>query len=143
MIRPILSLATAALLLAACSTDGGGSLEGAAVPALLEAEGTRTAMGTFSGASGHVTTGEVIVVRSADGYVVSLGSDFSLDGAPDPHVSLGDAETAQVTLAPLERTVGAQAYTIPAEVDVGDYDHVYIWCEEFSVPLGVAELELL
>lgn len=137
-----LPLVIVALVLSGCSTDGNSPVV-AGTPAVHEAEGQRTAMGTFSGASGHVTTGEVVVVRTVESYVVSLGSDFSLDGAPDPHVSLGNAETAQVTLAPLQRTVGAQVYTIPAEVDVGGYDHVYIWCEKFSVPLGVAELDLL
>lgn len=143
MIRPILSMAMAALLLAACSSNGDSTLEGATASAVQEAEGQRTAMGTFTAASGHATVGEVFVVRTAEGYVLSLGSDFSLDGAPDPYVSLGDADTAKVNLAPLRETVGAQVYMIPANVDVGDYDHVYIWCEAFSVPLGTAELNPL
>lgn len=136
-------VAAMALLLTACDTQREVSPVVAGTPAMHEAEGTRTAFGTFTGASGHVTTGEVFMVRGPDGYVVSLGSDFALDGAPAPHVSLGDAETARVNLAPLTRTVGSQVYRIPAEVDVGEFDHIYIWCEEFSVPLGVAELELL
>ena len=138
-----LQLAVGALLLSACSSPGNDSPAVAGAPVLHEADGEPTAMGTFEGASGHVTTGEVMVVRTTEGYVVSLGSNFSLDGAPDPHVSLGDSEVAQATLAPLSRTIGAQVYTIPADVNVGDFDHVYIWCEEFDVPLGSAELDLL
>ena len=141
--RPFHLVAATALLLTACDTQREVSPVVAGTPTIHEAEGTRTAFGTFTGASGHVTTGEVFLMRGPEGYVVSLGSDFSLDGAPDPHVGLGDADTFQAILAPLAQTVGAQVYTIPADVDVGDYDHVYIWCEEFSVPLGVAELELL
>ncbi|MCB2136754.1 MAG: hypothetical protein KDE08_12555, partial [Rhodobacteraceae bacterium] len=46
--------------------------------------------GQFSGANGHVTTGGVTVVKTADGgAVVILDSDFNLDGAPDPHVGFG------------------------------------------------------
>ena len=49
------------------------------------------ATGTFVGASDHITTGGVSVV-SNDGVVqIVLADDFSLDGAPDPRVGLGNA----------------------------------------------------
>ncbi|WP_432612907.1 DM13 domain-containing protein, partial [Litoreibacter halocynthiae] len=35
---------------------------------------------------------------------------------------------------------GASTYKIPAGIDPDDYNEVWIWCEKFNVPLGVAKL---
>ena len=107
-------------------------------------EGLETASGTFEGASGHVTSGTASIFRVDGQWVVSLGSDFSFDGAPDPHVALGhNGYRADATLGKLASNHGAQAYTIPANLDVADFNEVWIWCEQFSVPLGSAKLTLL
>ena len=46
--------------------------------------------GTFTGASDHITTGGVTITKNADGTsTVTFDKDFSLDGAPDPHVGFG------------------------------------------------------
>ncbi|WP_147109969.1 DM13 domain-containing protein [Tateyamaria sp. syn59] len=101
------------------------------------------ASGTFTGASDHITTGAVDVIKNADGsHTIVLGADFSLDGAPDPRVGLGkdgkyNGDTDSGLLGSL---TGAQSFVIPAGVDVSDFNEVYIWCEKFSVPLGVAKL---
>ena len=97
------------------------------------------AKGSFVGASDHVTTGGVHVTANS----VNLLDDFSLDGAPDPKVGFGkdgvfDPDT---TLDALQSNTGAQSYEVPDSVDPGAYNEVYIWCEQFSVPLGVAELQ--
>ena len=101
------------------------------------------ASGSFTGASKHVTSGGVSIVKTANGgAVVILDSDFSLDGAPDPRVGLGkngkydDASD----LGELVSKAGLQAYVVPAGVDVSKYNEVYIWCRKYSVPLGVAAL---
>lgn len=101
------------------------------------------ATGTFTGASNHITTGGVSIVKTAAGAaVVILDKDFSLDGAPDPRVGLGrdgnyDKES---DLGKLEYNDGLQAYVVPASVDVSKHNEVYIWCRKFSVPLGIAAL---
>ncbi|MGB3316766.1 MAG: DM13 domain-containing protein [Albidovulum sp.] len=106
--------------------------------------GANAAMkGGFTGANEHVTTGGVQVVRTADGgAVVILDSDFSLDGAPDPHVGFGrDGEFDVASdLGKLMADTGLQIFVVPASVNVEDYNEVYIWCLEFSVALGVASL---
>lgn len=101
------------------------------------------ASGTFTGASSHVTTGSVSVVKTADGMSVVLGSDFSLDGAPDPKVGFGKSGRydSKSQLAHLQANSGEQSYPIPASITVSDYDEIYIWCEKFSVPLGVAKID--
>lgn len=133
-----------AALTAGCMEAGGGATQPAIVVASHDVTGLETARGQFVGASGHETTGTASVFWTGSQWVVSLGSDFSLDGAPDPVVGLGNGGyDAASKLAPLRSDTGAQVYPLPPELDIGDYLQVYIWCEEFSVPLGVADLTLL
>lgn len=101
------------------------------------------ASGAFTGASDHITTGGVSIVKTADGgAVVILDSDFSLDGAPDPRVGFGvDGVYKDATdLGELVSKTGVQVYIVPPSVNVDDFNEVYIWCRKFAVPLGVAAL---
>ena len=109
-------------------------------PAL--AQETTLGTGTFVGASGHETSGGVSIVQTAAGTTVVFGSDFSFDGAPDPKIGFGhDGFDEASLIAPLQSNSGAQTYVVPATLDVSQYNEVYVWCEEFSVPLGVARLQ--
>ena len=110
-----------------------------AVPASAQTIG----QGTFVGKSGHVTSGGVAVNRSGGGYKIDFGADFSFDGAPDPKVGFGRGGTydRSSTLAPLASNEGAQSYNVPSSVDAESYDEVYVWCEQYSVPLGVAKIK--
>lgn len=101
------------------------------------------AHGSFIGASDHITTGGVQIVKTADGgAVVILDSDFSLDGAPDPRVGFGrDGKFVAATdLGELQNISGLQIYVVPPTVNIDDFNEVYIWCLQFGVPLGVAKL---
>jgi len=101
-----------------------------------------TASGEFVGKSDHITTGQVTIKKVANGYLVTLGRDFSLDGAPEPSVGFGKDGTydKSTDLGDLVSISGEQIYLIPASVDVSEYNEIYIWCDQFSVPLGVAAL---
>jgi len=111
-----------------------------ALPGATASAGEGT--GSFSGASGHQATGQVAVVKTADGWEVRLDDDFTFDGAPDPWVGFGKSGSfAQATdFYRLRSNTGAQVYKVPADVDAAAYDEVYIWCRRYSVPLGVAKL---
>ena len=139
-LSPMLSV-FAMLILASCAlTDSAPTHSG---PVSHAAQGTETAHGSFTGASDHITTGTGSVFLTDAGWVVSLGSDFTFDGAPDPKVAFGnDGYDSNAILGKLESDTGAQTYVIPASLDVGDYNEIWIWCEQFDVPLGVAKLEL-
>ena len=105
--------------------------------------GQSTANGTFTGASDHITTGGVQIVKTADGGgVLILDSNFSLDGAPDPHVGFGKDGTfvEASNLGKLQNISGVQTYVVPPTVNVDGFNEVYIWCLKFGVPLGVATL---
>lgn len=111
--------------------------------ALTASAGEIAGRGTFTGKSNHITTGGVSVVKTAGGgAVVILDTDFSLDGAPDPRVGLGQsgAYVEATDMGALGSNTGLQVYVVPAGVEIADYDAVYIWCRQFSVPLGVAAL---
>ena len=113
----------------------------APVPALAD---TVAATGTFTGASDHITTGGVSIIKTAGGgAVVILDKDFSLDGAPDPRVGFGvDGKYVDASdLGVLTSKDGLPVYVVPASVNVDDFNEVYIWCRKFSVPLGVAALK--
>ncbi|WP_299619555.1 DM13 domain-containing protein [uncultured Tateyamaria sp.] len=111
--------------------------------AMANAGTTTVAKGNFTGASNHITTGLVEVVKNADGsHTVILADNFSLDGAPDPRVGFGkdgkyDTSTG---MGLLKSNTGYQTFTVPAGVNPADYNEIYIWCLKFSVPLGVASL---
>lgn len=99
--------------------------------------------GTFTGASDHITTGGVSITKNADGTsTITFDASFSLDGAPDPQVGFGkDGKFInEANLGELKQINGAQSYIVPADLDISDFNELYIWCLEFAVPLGVAEL---
>ena len=99
--------------------------------------------GTFTGLSNHVTKGGVEVVETAEGWEIRLSESFWFDGAPDPRVGFGkDGSFVDPTdFEPLRANSGAQVYRVPADIDPGQFDEVYIWCRKFSVPLGVAKID--
>ncbi|MEM8760635.1 MAG: DM13 domain-containing protein [Pseudomonadota bacterium] len=130
--------------LAACA--GGGGSQKAAAPAAepqIASDARVTARGTFEGRSKHVTTGHASIVFSNGNVIIQLEDDFTFDGAPDPKVALGNGGFDESTIhAALRSNTGAQAYTLKPGLDIGNYTEVWIWCEQFSVPLGVAKLQL-
>lgn len=99
--------------------------------------------GSFVGASGHVTSGGVALKRSGGAYKIDFGADFNFDGAPDPKVGFGRSGSydRSTTLAPLASNSGAQSYSVPPSVKAESYDEIYVWCEKFNVPLGVAKIK--
>jgi hypothetical protein len=97
--------------------------------------------GAFAGQSGHATAGSAAIVAQNGDFFVSLGRDFSFDGAPDPKVALGrNGYRSETLLGPLAADRGAQSYPIPRGIDAAAHNEIWIWCEEFDVPLGVARL---
>jgi hypothetical protein len=97
--------------------------------------------GTFKGRSDHVTSGGVTFTKEGGKTYVVLQSDFAFDGAPDPKVALGrNGYDKSTVLGALRSNSGEQRYEIPASMSVEGVNEVWIWCEQFNVPLGVATL---
>ena len=113
-----------------------------AAPVAASAQGHVLASGEFRGQSGHVASGGVSVVKTAKGVVVVLGPDFKFDGAPDPKLGFGKNGYVKSTqFSILRSNSGEQTYEIPSTIDPADYTEVWVWCEKYSVPLGVATLK--
>lgn len=110
----------------------------ASLTALPVFAGGHGRLGQFTGLSRHVTTGTAEIA----GDQVNLLADFTFDGAPDPKVALGKDGTydPNTLMGLLKSNSGASSYTVPAGIDASQYNEVWIWCERFNVPLGVAEL---
>lgn len=132
-----LAIAAIAALLAAC-----GAQENAAPATPTEAIGGEiVTSGEFSGLSDHVTTGRVTIRKDNDVHYVVLEKDFSLDGAPDPTLGFGNGEyLIETQFSALKNKDGYQTYPLPSELDPTQFTQIYVWCEEFSVPLGVATI---
>lgn len=102
------------------------------------------ASGTFSGRSEHITTGKVSIEFNDNKFQVILADDFSLDGAPDPVLGFGNGEFVKASnFSKLNSISGRQVYDLPSSIDPTIYTEIYVWCEQFSVPLGVAKLVAL
>ncbi len=110
--------------------------------ASLAVAGDGSWTGSFQGASGHATRGTVTVTQNGDALTLKLGGNFSLDGAPDPWIGFGLDGTfiGSTLVSELRSNNGAQTYNVPASVDINAVNEVYIWCDKFSVPLGVAHI---
>jgi hypothetical protein len=93
----------------------------------------------------HATSGDVAVVRLADGRRFLTLTSFDTSPGPDLRVRLapngssdGGAEGA-VDLGALKGNRGDQQYAVPAGVEIAGR-RVVIWCRAFSVPFGSATL---
>lgn len=98
--------------------------------------------GSFSGATGHATSGSVTVTEKAGRFVIELGSNFDHDGSPDPYVALGKGKAliSGGLVAVLKSNTGKQRYAIKATGALKNATHVLIWCKKYSVPIGVAPM---
>ena len=95
--------------------------------------------GTFTGKSGHATSGTVSVSKTSTGAEVVLEDDFTFDGAPDPKLGFGrGGYDPKAKFSALKSNSGKQIYQIPASIDAAKYNEIWVWCERFNVPLGVA-----
>ena len=87
---------------------------------------------------------------SVYGHTVFLESDFEVGPGPAFHVYLvpkasirssSDLKDAMfVDLGGLRAFKGSQRYSIPAGVNLKDYQSVIIWCERFGVLISPADL---
>ncbi|GAB5540203.1 MAG: DM13 domain-containing protein [Salibacteraceae bacterium] len=91
--------------------------------------------------SAHATKGSARVESNS---IISnlIIDDFETDNGPDLRVylSVDRKDNDFVDLGPLKSTSGRFSYSIEQNVDVATYNNVLIWCEDFSVLFGYAEL---
>ena len=118
-----------------------GALSFAALPVLAD---EIVVQGTFVGENGHDTSGTAQLVKlDSGGYVIRFGKDFKHDGtAPDATVGLGKSGYDKTTdLGRLRENKGAQDYALPKGFDPKGYNQIYVWCTEYAVSLGKADVK--
>lgn len=94
-------------------------------------------IGTFTGNARYGIGGRAEIA----GDTITLLDDFKFGNAPDPKVALGrDGYDAKTLMGPLKSKTGKQSYQVPAGIDASQYNEVWIWCEQYNVPLGVAKI---
>ena len=109
------------------------------------------ASGVLSGVDAvHKGSGDIALVRHADGRIELQFSNFEVTNGPDLKVWLishadpqgaGDVKASeQLRLSPLKGNIGDQAYAIPEGTDVSVFKSVVIYCEQFSFLFAVAKL---
>ncbi|HZI25798.1 MAG TPA: DM13 domain-containing protein [Chryseolinea sp.] len=97
--------------------------------------------GIMTGAGGHTVSGTVKVYDD-DGKKVIVLDPFTSQNGPDLKVYLSKDENATqyLNLGALKSTMGKQSYDVSGMPDLEQYKFVLIWCQEFSVLFGEAEL---
>lgn len=114
-----------------------------------KAEGRVLEQGTFESYA-HETKGEAKIIDSGSQRVLRL-ENFHTSNGPDVRVYLvkGSGSTPEgvkngfVDLGTIKGNIGAQNYTLPAGIDLKEYDAVAIWCKRFGVGFGGATLSSL
>ena len=125
------AFAAAILGAAALSLGGNGALAGG-----------HGIHGNFTGKNDHVVTGSFEILKTDNGYTLTLSNDFELDGAPDPKLGFGkDGYVKGSIFSKLSKLKGKQVYKLPADFDPSAYNEVWVWCEKFDVALGVAKVK--
>jgi len=108
----------------------------------LEASYEVVKTGSFEGRNKHITTGDVSILKTSDGYIAILNHNFSLDGAPAPTLGFGkNGFDKKTEFTKLKSITGLQIYKIPSNINVEDFNEFYVWCSDFDVSLGVATLQ--
>lgn len=90
----------------------------------------------------HTVSGTAAIYES-NGKKTLLLDPFSTDNGPDLKIYLSKAVNAKeyIKLDKLKSTTGKQSYSIPDGTTINDYNFVHIWCEQFSVDFGHAEMK--
>ncbi|WP_258805730.1 DM13 domain-containing protein [Pseudarthrobacter sp. NS4] len=93
------------------------------------------------------------IILQPDGTRVLTLEDLDTSNGPDVHVWLSAADEVEGTagwftagsaehydLGLIKGNQGNQLYNIPQEVDLSKYRSVDLWCVQFSVSFGAAQL---
>jgi hypothetical protein len=91
----------------------------------------------------HHGSGDVVAIDTEDGWVIRFEENFNVANGPDLYVGFGrDGEYAKGTeIGRLKGNIGSQNYLVPEDINIEDYNEVWVWCRAFSTPFARARLE--
>ena len=99
--------------------------------------------GQFRGAdSSHQGSGTARIVEANGKKYVRFEEDFQVTNGPDLFVYFGRDGTydKDTNIGRLKGSKGSQNYEIPSDINVDDYNEVWVWCRAFAVPFAKAVL---
>ena len=111
-----------------------------------ESEGVQPVLalrGVFTGFDRiHTGSGNVNVIKVGEKYVIRFEDNFNVANGPDLYVGLGKngEYTKGTEIAKLKGNIGSQNYELPENINLEDYNEVWIWCRTFSVGFAKAVL---
>jgi hypothetical protein len=107
----------------------------------MEMQVTLLKQGALMGV-GHTVSGTVKVYDDAGKKVVVL-DPFSSQNGPDLKIYLSKDQNASqyINLGAMKSTTGKQSYEVTGMPDLDEYKFVLVWCQQFSVLFGKAELQ--
>ena len=96
----------------------------------------------------HATTGSARIVEKDGQRLLEFDAAFDTARGPAVQVLLYKGDSVPVSLAEGDYTYvadlktfeGSQGYVLPAGLNLDDYGSVAIWCAEFNVTFGYADL---
>jgi Electron transfer DM13 len=101
--------------------------------------------GSFIGAGDgfHNAEGLAKVIPLGDGSTILRLENFKSTNGPNVHLYLATDKAASnfIDLGKLKANNGNQNYTIPNGTDLAKYNMALIWCKDFSVLFGSAQLK--
>lgn len=97
--------------------------------------------GNFSSGA-HATSGNV-KLYSKNGSKFLVFDNFKTDSGPDLRVYLSKANNviSFFEVGGLKATNGSFYYSVDSIINTSEYNHVLIWCEDFSVLFGSTQLQ--
>ena len=127
------------LVMVACKKDPELTPVNETLP--MNTPGQVTPKGAFANGA-HPTSGTVSLVQAADGTRSLAFKDFKTDPGPDLRVYLAEDRQAKnfVEVALLTKS-GTFSLPLPADAKPEQRKFVLIWCRQFSVLFGSAELQ--
>jgi hypothetical protein len=111
-----------------------------------ESEGVQpvlTLRGSFTGFDKiHTGSGNVNLIQVGERYIVRFEENFDVANGPDLYVGFGkDGKYMKGTeLGKLKGNIGSQNYEVPTNINLSDYNEIWIWCRAFSVGFAKAKL---
>jgi hypothetical protein len=97
--------------------------------------------GTFTGLTGHRSSGTATLIRSPNGSFIRLEDDFSVTSGPDLYVYAGNSSGKTSEVARLKGNQGSQNYELPHDLDPESITSVWIYCKAFRTDFAKADLK--
>ena len=126
------------LILASCKKNSPSTFVNEPVPTST----TTLATGNFV-SSAHTTSGTVKIVKDSANKLYLVFENFKTDGGPDLRTWLSPNKNGSPfqDLGFLKATTGNFSYELDASFNYTTNNHVLIWCRQFAVLFGYAELK--